>query len=191
MLSEAERENTKLVLIELFGLCDKRSSSYGNILFCSAMTRAFDGNWRNVTSFFLLWFAKTLADFEINDIAALPPLFCYNSYLCFDSSACASEHWFASCARVGASYSRIWRYVNNSSASAAKTTSARQGLLGRHSSILVRMATIPHCGHAGNRGALAQGRIPFVLEADLQGQEARRATTDIEGSSGIDLPNGC
>ncbi len=79
MLSEAERENTKLVLIELFGLCDKRSSSYGNILFCSAMTRAFDGNWRNVTSFFLLWFAKTLADFEINDIAALPPLFCYNS----------------------------------------------------------------------------------------------------------------
>jgi hypothetical protein len=27
----------------------------------------------------LLWFAKTLADFEINDIAALPPLFCYNS----------------------------------------------------------------------------------------------------------------
>jgi len=61
-----------------------------------------------------LWFAKTLADFEINDIAALPPLFCYNSYLCFDSSACASEHWFASCARVGASYSRIWRYVNNS-----------------------------------------------------------------------------
>ena len=29
--------------------------------------------------FGLLWFAKTLADFEINDIAALPPLFCYNS----------------------------------------------------------------------------------------------------------------
>jgi hypothetical protein len=26
-----------------------------------------------------LWFAKTLADFEINDIAALPSLFCYNS----------------------------------------------------------------------------------------------------------------
>ena len=27
----------------------------------------------------ILWFAKILADFEINDIAALPPLFCYNS----------------------------------------------------------------------------------------------------------------
>ena len=26
-----------------------------------------------------LWFAKTLADFEINDIAALLPLCCYNS----------------------------------------------------------------------------------------------------------------
>ena len=52
------------------------------------------------------------------------------------------------------------------------------------------MATIPHCGHAGNRGALALRRVPFVLEADLQGQEARRETTDIEGSSGIDLPNG-
>src|SRR5258706_3528229 len=61
-----------------------------------------------------LWFAKTLADFEINDIAALPPLLCYNSYLCFDSSACASERWFVSSARVRASYSRTWRYVNNS-----------------------------------------------------------------------------
>jgi hypothetical protein len=26
-----------------------------------------------------LWFAKTLADFEISEIAARPPLFCYNS----------------------------------------------------------------------------------------------------------------
>ena len=46
------------------------------------------------------------------------------------------------------------------------------------------------CGHARNGGALAQGRIPFVLEADLQGQEAGRETTDVEGDSGIDLPNG-
>ena len=76
------------------------------------------------------------------------------------------------------------------SASAAKIRPARQALLGRRSSILVRMATIPHCGHAGNRGALAQGRIPFVLEADLQGQGAGRETTDVEGDSGIDLPNG-
>src|SRR6267154_2216822 len=77
------------------------------------------------------------------------------------------------------------------SASAAKIRPARQALLGRHSSILVRMAVVPHCGHARNGGALAQGRIPFVLEADLQGQEARRETTDIEGSSGIDFPDGC
>ena len=52
------------------------------------------------------------------------------------------------------------------------------------------MATIPHCSHTRNRGALAQGRIPFVLEADLQGQEARRETTDVEGGSGIDIPDG-
>jgi osmotically inducible protein OsmC len=26
-----------------------------------------------------VWFAKTLADFEINDIATIPPPFCYNS----------------------------------------------------------------------------------------------------------------
>src|ERR1700751_437045 len=77
------------------------------------------------------------------------------------------------------------------SASAAKMRGAPQTLLGLHSSILDRMATIPHCGHARNGGALAQGRIPFVLEADLQGQEAHRETTDIEGSSGVDLPDGC
>lgn len=53
MLSDSQRENTKVVLKELFGLWDKRSSSYGNVLFCSAVTRAFDGKWRNVTSFFL------------------------------------------------------------------------------------------------------------------------------------------
>ena len=74
------------------------------------------------------------------------------------------------------------------SASEANARFPRQALLGRRPPILVRMATIPPC--AGNRGALAPGRIPFVLEADLQGQEARRTTADIEGSSGIDLPNG-
>jgi hypothetical protein len=62
-----------------------------------------------------LGFAKTLADFEINDIAALPPRFCYNSYPCFALSAsCASKRWFASCARVGVSYWRISHYVNSS-----------------------------------------------------------------------------
>ena len=44
-----------------------------------------------------------------------------------------------------------------------------------------RHCSIPHCGHARNGGGLAQGRIPFVLEADLQGQEAGRETTDVEG----------
>jgi len=80
---------------------------------------------------------------------------------------------------------------HEASAPAAKTRFARQALLGRRPAILVRMATIPDCGHARNRGALAQGRIPFVLEADFQSQEAHRETTDIEGGSRIDFPDGC
>ena len=75
--------------------------------------------------------------------------------------------------------------------SAAKTRPARQAFLGRCPPILVQMATIPHCGHARNRGAVAQGRIPFVLEADLQSEEAHRETTDVEGSSAIDFSDGC
>jgi hypothetical protein len=46
-------------------------------------------------------------------------------------------------------------------------------------------------GWQRNRVALAQGRIPFVLEADFQSQEAHRETTDIEGGSRIDFPDGC
>jgi hypothetical protein len=62
-----------------------------------------------------LLFAKTLADSKINNTsAALPPLFCYNSWPWFDSLSCPSERWFASCGRVGASSSRISRYANNS-----------------------------------------------------------------------------
>src|SRR5712664_1997959 len=76
------------------------------------------------------------------------------------------------------------------SASTAKTRPSRQALLGRRPPILVRMATIPHCGHARNGGALARGRIPFVLEADLQGPESRRERTDVEGRPGIDFPDG-
>jgi chaperonin GroEL (HSP60 family) len=34
-----------------------------------------------------VWFAKILADITINDLAALPSVFCYNSYPCFDLSA--------------------------------------------------------------------------------------------------------
>jgi hypothetical protein len=41
--------------------------------YCAAGPRVADAYSGKRT----LWFAKTLADFEINDIAALPPLFCY------------------------------------------------------------------------------------------------------------------
>ncbi len=41
-----------------------------------SLTKIVDG--KSVASD-TLWFAKTLADFEISEIAVLPPLFCYNS----------------------------------------------------------------------------------------------------------------
>jgi hypothetical protein len=48
-----------------------------------ASTCVFIGALKGVSlgggKYYTLWFAKTLADCEINDIAALPPLFCYNS----------------------------------------------------------------------------------------------------------------
>ena len=106
----------------------------------------------------------------------------------------SSERWFASGApsepltRESGATSTTRR--PETSTSAAKTRPARQALLGRLPPILVRMATIPHCGHARNRGAVAQGRIPFVLEAALQSEEAHRETADVEGGSGIDIPDG-
>ena len=45
-------------------------------------------------------------------------------------------------------------------------------------------------GHEVERPGRFYRPVPFVLEADLQGQEAGRETTDVEGDSGIDLPNG-
>ena len=62
----------------------------------------------------LVSFAKTLADSEINNIAAaVPPAFCYNSWPCFDSSACFSERWFASFACDKVCSLRILHYANN------------------------------------------------------------------------------
>ncbi len=39
----------------------------------------FDKLFWVIAQQFWLWFAKTLADCQINNIAVLPPLFCYNS----------------------------------------------------------------------------------------------------------------
>ena len=145
--------------------------------------------------FFRLWLAKTLADFEINEIAALrrhcsvitrshvsvyravrgnavSPLARASEPLTIESGATSTTH------------------RPETPASAAKTIPGRQTLLGRPPPILFGMETSAHCGHARNRGALAQRRIPLVLEADLQDPETCRETTDAEGSSGIDLPDG-
>jgi hypothetical protein len=45
--------------------------------------------------------------------------------------------------------------------------------MGNRSEGVVGLEAVSHHRYAGNRGALALGRIPFVLEADLQGQAAR------------------
>jgi hypothetical protein len=142
-----------------------------------------------------LWFAITLADCKINNIAAmLPPLFWYNSCPCFDSLSCAWECWFASCGasepppRKSHAMSTTCRA--EASASEAKNRPARQALLGRRTSGLVRMETIVDRGYTRDCGQVAPGRFPLVLAADLQGQDAGGEKTGVEGSSGFDLPDG-
>ena len=46
--------------------------------------------------------------------------------------------------------------------------------MSRFFSVLVRLETGAPRRHTGNRGPLAQRRIPMVLEGDLQRQEAIR-----------------
>jgi putative transposase len=66
--------------------------------------------------FFILWFAKTPAGREVNNIAAAtPPPFCYKSRPCFASSGSASECWSASFVSGEVSFLRISLCVNNSS----------------------------------------------------------------------------
>jgi len=52
------------------------------------------------------------------------------------------------------------------------------------------MAAVPHCGHARNGGAWHKAGFRLYWKIDLQDQEARRETTDVEGGSGIDFPDG-
>jgi hypothetical protein len=63
-----------------------------------------------------LSFAKTLAYRKINSLdSALAPLFCYNSWVCFDSLSCALVRCVAPYGVVGVSFWRISPSVNNSS----------------------------------------------------------------------------
>src|ERR1700757_2580723 len=123
-----------------------------------------------------LWFAKTLADCEINDIASsrqcsvITPSHVSIHLPVPRNAGSPPGRPSEPVTRESGATSTTRRH--EASAPAAKTRFARQALLGRLPAILVRMATIPDCGHARNRGALAQGRIPFVLEADFQSQEA-------------------
>ena len=74
--------------------------------------------------------------------------------------------------------------------SAPKVKFVRPALLAARSPMLVRLETSTPRRHAGNRCPMALRRIPLVLEVDFEGQQAHRQKTDIERSSGSDLPNG-
>jgi hypothetical protein len=52
-ISDAQRENSKVVLKELFSLWEKRSGLYGKVLFASAIVKGYDNKWRNAMSFLL------------------------------------------------------------------------------------------------------------------------------------------
>ena len=76
-------------------------------------------------------------------------------------------------------------------ASEPKNWPARHALLGRRPSLLVRMETFVDRGYTRDCSPVAPDRFPLVLAADLQGQNVGREKTDVPGSSGIDLPDGC
>ena len=72
-----------------------------------------------------------------------------------------------------------------------KNRPARQALLGRRPSVLVKMETIADRGYTRDCSPVAPGRLSLLLAADLQGQDAGWEKTDVAGSSGIDLSDGC
>ena len=53
------------------------------------------------------------------------------------------------------------------------------------------MEAIADRGNTRDGSAVAPGRFPFVLAADLQGQDEGGKKADVEGSSGVDLQDGC
>jgi len=118
---------------------------------------------------------QTLADFEIDDMP--PSSHCsvitpshVSIYRPVPRNA-GSPLAHASESPAGESRTTSTTRRTEASASAAKIRPARQALLDRRSSILVRMATIPPCGHARNGGALARGRIPFGVVSALRCRE--------------------
>ena len=53
------------------------------------------------------------------------------------------------------------------------------------------METIADRGYSRDGSPVAPGRLPLVLATDLQSQDTGGKKTDVEGSSGIDLQDGC
>ena len=99
---------------------------------------------------------QTLADFEINDIALPPRSVKTPSHASIYRPVPGNAGSLL--ARASEPLTRESGATSTTrrtevSASAAETRPARNALPGCRSSILVRIATIPHCGPAGNRGA--------------------------------------
>lgn len=51
MLADSQRQQTRLVLKDLFALWNARAGLYGKVVFGSAIAKGYDKKWRNVTSF--------------------------------------------------------------------------------------------------------------------------------------------
>jgi hypothetical protein len=90
----------------------------------------------------------------------------------------------------GKSRASATTHRSEKTASTVEAKFVRQTILGGRSSMLVRMDASSHRRHAGNGRPLAPGWFSFVLEDDLQSQEASWEKTNLEGGSGVDLPDG-
>ena len=90
----------------------------------------------------------------------------------------------------GKSRASATTHRSEKTASTVKAEFVRQAILGGRSSMLARMEASSHRRHAGNGRPLAPGWFSFVLEDDLQSQEASWEKTNLEGGSRVDLPDG-
>jgi hypothetical protein len=141
-----------------------------------------------------LCLAKTLADYEIDNIAAtLPPAFCYNS-----GHVNLVLLWFGGLFRLFRNRRDLLfeNFVLRQQLAVLKRRGPRPSLSifdklfwiavrrfwpkWKQALIVVTPETVVR---------LAPGRFSGVLEVDLESQEANWAKTDSEGSSRVDLPD--
>jgi len=74
--------------------------------------------------------------------------------------------------------------------SQAETRKLRQALLGFDPAMLVGMEASPDCCHSRDRGPMASGRLPALLEGNFQSAKTDGAKTDFSANEGTDFPYG-